>query len=323
MLDDPVEEQGQLVAVDGAPPPRARVGADLLGVDTDLADDGVGPRWPPGWGVVADGDLGPGHPDRRSARPVLLGHCGGGPPHRRVAFRGHGEVTPQPDRRVGQLGGEVPGIAAHHRAVGVAEAGPHLVGQGRDRPGQQRAAVGAHVLHTGAQVRGQGEPGVSPSGQVGAPGALTQVVVGHPAFEAAVDLHVGGVQVDAHPSGEHRSPPPGGKPGPAAGDDGGVTGLDARDTGWAEAAGQPTGGGRGHRRHRREQLRRGVGAVTVHRVDELAVQQLALRQPGHQLTEREHPRRPGQRGVRIPEPHPAASPAGPTASRLPAAPTSA
>jgi len=41
---------------------------------------------------------------------------------------------------------------------------------------------------------------------VRAPGALT-LVHGHPAFAAAVDLHVGGVQVDAHPPGQHRGAP--------------------------------------------------------------------------------------------------------------------
>jgi len=85
--------------------------------------------------------------------------------------------------------------------------------------------------------------------------------------------------------------------------------------------------------------------VAVHRVHELAIQQLALRQPGdqltpadpdgtgldradpgvqrldhpepvHQLTDRQHPGTAGQRGVRGPEPDPAAS-------RLPSAATTA
>ncbi len=131
-----------------------------------------------------------------------------------------------------------------------------------------------------------------------------------------------------------------------------LPGLDARDPVRPEAAGQPTGGRRGHRGHRREELRGGVGPVPVQGVDELAIQKLALRQTGHQLTaadsegagldradpgiqrldhpesvhqltDREHPRRPGQRGVRGPEPHPAASPPSLTASRLPSAATTA
>jgi len=42
---------------------------------------------------------------------------------------------------------------------------------------------------------------------VRAPGALAQIVVGHAAFAAAVDLPVGGVQVGAHPPGQHRGAP--------------------------------------------------------------------------------------------------------------------
>jgi len=40
----PTQGQGALVGGDGAPPPRAGVGADLLGVDADPADEGVGVR---------------------------------------------------------------------------------------------------------------------------------------------------------------------------------------------------------------------------------------------------------------------------------------
>jgi len=55
----------KLVAVDGAPPPRAWVGADLVGFDADPTDDGVGARWRPGEGVVGHRDLRPAHPVRR------------------------------------------------------------------------------------------------------------------------------------------------------------------------------------------------------------------------------------------------------------------
>jgi len=99
----------------------------------------------------------------------VLADGGGGPPHRGVAFRRDGEVTAQPDRGVGEFGGEVPGVGAHHRAVGVAEPGPHRVWEGGHRPGQQPAAVGADVLHPGEQVAGQGEPGVRPGARCGRP----------------------------------------------------------------------------------------------------------------------------------------------------------
>jgi len=57
----PSRTTGELVAVDGAPPPGAGVGADVGGVDPDSADDGVGPRRPPGGGVVRYRDL--DHPE--------------------------------------------------------------------------------------------------------------------------------------------------------------------------------------------------------------------------------------------------------------------
>jgi len=125
------------------------------------------------------------------------------------------------------------------------------------------------------------------------------------------------------------------EPRPAAGNDLRVAGLDARHPRRGEPPRQPAGRGRGHRRNRRQRLRGGVDPVAVHRGDELAVQQLALRQGRHQLpagetagagldrtdprvqglddpeavhqlTHRQHPRRPGQRRVRRPEPHRAA-----------------
>jgi hypothetical protein len=129
-----VESEGQLVAVDGAPPPRAGIGADRLGVDADPADEGVGVRGPSGGGVVGHRDLRGVHADRRG--PVLLGDAGSGPPHRWVPLRGDREVTPELDRGVGELGSEVPGISAHHRAQVITEALPHLGGQGGvNRPG--------------------------------------------------------------------------------------------------------------------------------------------------------------------------------------------
>ena len=60
-----VQGRGELVAVDGAPPPGAGIGAEGLGVDADPADDGVGVWWPPGGGVVGDRDLRGVHADRR------------------------------------------------------------------------------------------------------------------------------------------------------------------------------------------------------------------------------------------------------------------
>jgi hypothetical protein len=64
-VEVPVQDEGQLVAVDGASSPRPGVGADLGGVDADPADDCVAVWGPPGWGVVDHGDLRPSHPDRR------------------------------------------------------------------------------------------------------------------------------------------------------------------------------------------------------------------------------------------------------------------
>ena len=118
---------------------------------------------------------------------------------------------------------------------------------------------------------------------------LALVVIGHAALLAAVDLHVGGVQVDGdralgqrrrpgrgqqrqHPPGHgrdavfHRRPLPGGDP-----------------------AGQARGGGRAQPRHRRQLLPGHIGALPVQPHQEVLPGQLRRRDPGQQLPGPETP----------------------------------
>jgi hypothetical protein len=58
--------------------------------------------------------------------------------------------------------------------------------------------MGARVLATGQQVCSQRDLGLRPGRHVRPAGPLSLVVIGHPAFLAAVHLDVGGVNIDGH-----------------------------------------------------------------------------------------------------------------------------
>jgi len=107
------ERESELVLGDGAAPSGPRVGAELLNGNLDPADDGVGAVGPAGRGVVAGRDLRTFH--AAPVAPVVVGNGRQGPAGRRVALRGDREVTPLPDRGVGQGRVEVAGIGADPR----------------------------------------------------------------------------------------------------------------------------------------------------------------------------------------------------------------
>ena len=168
-----------------------------------------------------------------------------------------------------------------------------------------------------------------------APTPLSLVVVGHPALVSAVDLDVGGVQVDRHALGQrgrplwchHRQ----------RGQRGGVhvaqPGLHRRPLCVGQPAGQPGRGRRAQPGHRAELLPSGVGTLAVKPDQEVLPGQLRgghphqqlpagvaaaalLDRPDHrvepadhvqpldQLAHREHSRYRRQRRVRCADPHP-------------------
>ena len=115
------------------------------------------------------------------------------------------------------------------------------------------------------------------------PDPLPLMVISHTALLAAVDLHIGGIQVDRdRPGGQRRRPlrghqvqhPPGHRCQAM---------LDRLPLSGSDPPGQP-GRSRGRQaRHRREQLARHVGALTVQPGQEILPDQLRRRDPGQQL----------------------------------------
>ena len=115
------------------------------------------------------------------------------------------------------------------------------------------------------------------------PDPLPLVVIGHAALLAAVDLHIGGVQVDRdRPAGQRRRPfrgrqvqhPPGHRRQAM---------LDRLPLGRGDPPGQPGRGGGRQARYRREQLARHVGALPVQPGQEILPGQLRRRDPRQQL----------------------------------------
>ena len=158
---------------------------------------GSPPATSPG-GPLGDRDLRIRHVDR--VGPVGLGDTVEDPPQRRDPARADGELDLGEQRRAGQLPGEVAGVGAQSDPPR-----PAL------RPGA-RPARGAAV-----QRRGRGGRHGQTSGRRPAPWRCRQVatcryplalvIERNPAFLAAVDLHVGGVQVDRHRLAQRRPAP--------------------------------------------------------------------------------------------------------------------
>ena len=184
----------------------------------------------------------------------------------------------------GQLPGEVPGVGAHRHPPG-----PGRRGQACQGAAQQIRRGRARVIGAVAQVSGQHDLGLGPGRHVRPADPLALVVIGHAALLAAVDLHVGGVQVDRdgaagqrgrplrrqqvqHPPGHRRQ-----------------AGLHRLPLGGRDPAGQP-GRGRGRQaRHRRELLARRIGALAVQPGQEVLPGQLRRGDPAQQLPGPETP----------------------------------
>jgi hypothetical protein len=146
------------------------------------------------------------------------GDQGGPRPHGVALGVARGEVV-EPGVELG-FADAVLDVGAHSEpgldVGGGVEPGPACRQVPHDEAGSPQV-VEVAVQGQGELVRGQGEPGARPRGQVRSPAALTLVVVVHALLVSAVDHDVGGVQVDAHLVGQHRSPPRFGKQGPTPG----------------------------------------------------------------------------------------------------------
>lgn len=84
------EHEGQLLGIDGPPPARSGVAADLIGVEADTAHDGPGTFGPAAGQVGTRRHLGAGH--ARSRPPGLFPNGSRRSPHRLVALGRDGEV---------------------------------------------------------------------------------------------------------------------------------------------------------------------------------------------------------------------------------------
>ena len=196
-----------------------------------------------------------------------------------------------PVRGAGQLSGEIARVGAQRdlpscRGRPVAD-GPRQRGQ---RPGQQPHHVRAGVLVPGQQVGGQRDLGLRPRGHVRPARPLPLVVIGHPAFLAAVHLHVGGVDVDRHRPGSQLGRPLGGKQvhHPRG------RGRQARPGPPPVHRGEPAydpGRGRGRQPgHRHQLLPRLISAHPVQPDQEILPSQLGRGHPGQHLPAGEPPR---------------------------------
>ena len=194
------ERQGALVRVQGAAAPGPRVGGDLLRVQRHPADQQPGVRGPPVRAVLSDRHLGIVHVDR--VVPVVLGDAGQQPPQRRDPLGADREADVRVVGGAGQLPGEVAGVGAHRHPPG-----PGRRGQAGQRAAQQVRRGRARVIGAVAQVGGQHDLGLGPGRHVRPPDPLALMVIRHAALLAAVDLHVGGVQVDGdRPIRQRRGP---------------------------------------------------------------------------------------------------------------------
>jgi hypothetical protein len=145
--------------------------------------------------------------------------------------------------------------------------------------------VATGVLIVGHQVRGQRGAGLGPGRHVRAPAALPLVVVGHPPFLPAEDLHIGGVQINRHRLAQRRNPP--------CRQRGEHRGVNVPDPGLHRAPlpvgqppGQPRRGSRAQPRHRREHLTSDIGSLAIQPDEKVLPDQLRGRHPDQQLPTR-------------------------------------
>jgi hypothetical protein len=271
------ERQGALVGVQGAAPAGPRAGGDLGRVQRHPADQQPGVRGPPVRAVLCHGDLGAVHADR--VVPVLFGDPGQQPPQRRDPLGADREANVRVVRGAGELPGDVAGVGARRHPA----RSPHRRGQGGQRAAQQIRRGRPRVIGAVAQVGGQHDLGLGPGRHVRPAYPLALVVIGHPALLAAVDLHVGGVQVDRdRPIGQCRRPFRGQQRQHTAGHRR-QAGLYRLPLHRGDPPGQARRGRGRQPRHGRQLLARRIGALAVQPGQEVLPSQLRCGQPRQQL----------------------------------------
>ena len=211
--------------------------------------------------------------------PVRLGDAVQQPPQRRDAPGADREEDVLVVRGAGNLPGEIPGVDAG----GDAAAGPGPLRQGAQRAAQQIRRARPRVIGPGAQVSGQHDLGLGPRGHMRAAHALPLTVIGHATFLAAVDLHVGGVQVDGDRPFGQRCGPRRGRQVQHPRRDRRQAGLHGFPLPCGDPPGHARGGGRTQPGHRRQQLPGRIGALPVQACQEILPGQLRRRDPGQQL----------------------------------------
>jgi hypothetical protein len=318
-----LQGQGALVGVQTTAAPGPGISGDLVEIETDPADQQPGAGGPPGGAVVGDGELRTGHV--QSIDPVGVADAGQGAPQRGDPLSADSKTHPLPVRRHRKIDREIPGVRAQRHPG-------YPAGQPGQRPAQQPRHLRAGIPITREQIRRQRQPGLSPGGHVRAPTTLALIVIGHPALLAAIDFHIGGVQIDRHrpqqalhPLRRQQIQHPLARPGHGAFHPSPRLGV--------HPPGQPRRRGGTQPRHRGQQLTRHIRAIPVQTDQMILPRQLgaghphqqlprthapvpALDRPDHhiqqrhhtqrlnQLGHRRHPRQPGQRRIRRADPHP-------------------
>jgi len=252
------------------------VGGDLGRVQQDPADQQPGVRRPPVRAVLRDGDLGAVHVN--GVMPVVFGDPGQQPPQRRDPLGADREADLRVVGGSGQLPGEVAGVGAQRHPA----RSPRRRGQGGQRTAQQIRRGRARVISAVAQVGGQHHLGFGPGRHVRPAHPLALMVIRHAALLPAVDLHVGGVQVDRdRAAGQRRGPLRGQQVQHPPGHRRQAT-LHRCPLGRSDPPGQARRGRGRQPRHRGDQLARRITALAVQPGQEVLPGQLRRRDPGQQ-----------------------------------------
>ena len=271
------ERQGALVRVQGAAPPGARVGRDLLRVQQ--APGGSAAGCPP---ATSPGST----RRRRSGRRPCLSHRASRPRRGRPAAATAARSAWRRSRsRCARRGRRGPAARRSIRRRRAAPPGPKPAPPRAGRPG--RGAADPARSRAGHRSRRPGRrPARSPSPPSwprAAAHPLALVVIGHAALLAAVDLHVGGVQVDRdRPIGQRRRPrrgqhcqhPPGHRR---------QAGLHRLPLRRGDPPGQARRGRGTQSRHRRDLLPGRISTLAVQPDQEVLPGQLRRGQPRQQL----------------------------------------